>query len=56
MHKPLLPITLRLALAWNAPAADPATLDLAGATVRHARHAVDLERFAARETAFGVVS
>lgn len=51
MHKPLLPFALLLALAWDAQAANPATLDLAGATIRHARHAADLERFAAREIA-----
>jgi hypothetical protein len=52
MHKPLLPLAVLLAFAGAAHAADPgATLDLAGATIRQARNATDLERFAAREIA-----
>lgn len=50
--KPLLCLAIALVVVRPAFAAEPsATLDLAGAPVRHARDATDLERFAAREVA-----
>lgn len=51
MSKPLFPLVL-LVLIRGVCAAEPtATLDLAGAPIRHGQDAADLEQFAARELA-----